>query len=196
MGNNSNQKSFGFIVGGDGGGGTSSKGPPFSVSGTESSLNQDRWLIPRRYKLADTPTGTSNGDYLSGASEDFSASELATQDLVLNLRLENFVASGVSNPIYYELIFAMQQTSLDADLQFGIFKTNPSEGDTTVSSVFTSLATSQPSTTSNGIKKISGTISESLSSGTICSFGFYNPSGTPASQDVDDLRYWISVYFN
>jgi len=139
VGNNSNQKSFGFIVGGDGGGGTRSKGAPFSVSGTENSLNQDRWLIPRRYKLADNPTGTSNGDYLSGASEDFSASELATQDLVLNLRLENFIASGVSNPIYYEVIFAIQQTSLDADLQFGIFKTNPSEGDTTVSSVLQAL---------------------------------------------------------
>ena len=188
-------RNFGWSISGQRGG-RESFGGSFSVSGTESSLNQDRWLIPRRYKLADNPTGTSNGDYLSGASEDFSASELATQDLVLNLRLENFISSGSSNPIGYQVIFAMEQTSLEADLQFGIFKTNPSEGDTTVSSAFTSYATTQPSSTANGIKKISGTISDTIAAGTICSFGFRNPSGTPDIQDIDDLRYWITVYFN
>jgi len=195
MGNNL-KKGFGFNLGGGGGAGGSGISSMFSVSGTENSLNEDRWLAPRRYKLADNPTGTSSGDYLSGASEDFSISELTNQSFTTNIRLENFLSNGITNPIRYEVMFSMQQTSLDADLQFGIFKSSPTDGDTTLSYSFTSYVTSQPHATTNGIKKISGTITDTISASTICSFGFHNPSGTPATQDVDDLRYWITVYFN
>jgi hypothetical protein len=183
MGNRSN--AFGWSIGGGGSG--SNAAAMFSVSGTENSFNQNRWLIPRRYK---------DGDYLSGASEDLDATELANQSFDTNIRLEQFVADGVVNPVRYEVCFAMQQTALDSNMQFGIFEANPSDGATTLAYTFTSYASAQPYGTTNGLKRIKGAISDTLTAGTICSFGFHNPSGTPVSQDIDDLKYWITVYFN
>lgn len=171
-------------------GGVSSGGAGlFAVSGTEASLNQNRWLVPRRYK---------SGDYLSGASEDFSTSELATIDFDTNIRLEQFVADGTIQPVRYEIMIATQQTEteLDAKLQFGLFRANPANGDATLTYLFSEIGSLFPNTTTNTIQKLSGTISETLIAGTICSFGFYNPSGTPATQDIDNLKYWITVYFN
>ena len=175
---------------------TGTGGAMFAVSGMENSFNEDRWLIPRRYKLAVSPTGTSNGDYLSGASEDLSAVEMANIDFVTHLRLETFVSDGVLQPVRYEVYIVMQQTALDANVEFGIFETNPTNGDSDITYTFTSYGSTQPYGTADRIKKISGTISDTLTAGTICSFGFHNPSGTPATQDIDDLRYWITVYFN
>ena len=162
-------------------------GAMFAVSGMENSFNEERWLIPRRYK---------DGDYLSGASEDLSAVEMANIDFVTHLRLETFVSDGVLQPVRYEVYIVMQQTALDANVEFGIFETNPTDGDSDITYTFTSYGSTQPYGTADRIKKISGTISDTLTAGTICSFGFHNPSGTPATQDIDDLRYWITVYFN
>ena len=159
----------------------------FVASGNESSFNENRWLIPRRYK---------SGDYLSGASEDFSAAELANQSFDLNLRLENFIADGIIKPVRYEVYFSIQQTSIDSDMEFGIFKSLPSAGASNLSYAFPPYTSSQPFGTTNGLVRLNGNISDNLSAGTICSFGFHNPSGTPANQDIDNLKYWITVYFN
>ena len=107
-----------------------------------------------------------------------------------------FVSDGVLQPVRYEVYIVMQQTALDANVEFGIFETNPTNGDSDITYTFTSYGSTQPYGTADRIKKISGTISDTLTAGTICSFGFHNPSGTPATQDIDDLRYWITVYFN
>ena len=88
------------------------------------------------------------------------------------------------------------ETELDAKLQFGLFRANPANGDATLTYLFSEIGSLFPNTTTNTIQKLSGTISETLIAGTICSFGFYNPSGTPATQDIDNLKYWITVYFN
>ena len=159
-------------------------GAMFSVSGNENSFDANRWLIPRRYK---------DGAYLSGASEDFSSSELATISFDTHLRLQGFVADGVLKPLRYEIYIAMQQTTLAGDLQFGVFEDVPTDGDATLGYAFTSYATMQPHGTTDRIKRISGTISDTLAAGTLCSFGFHNPSG---GTDIDDFKYWITVYFN
>ena len=176
---------------------TGTGGAMFAISGMENSFNENRWLVPRRYKLSTNPTGTSNGDYLSGASEDFSAAELANIDFVTHLRLQNFMADGNLQPVRYEGYIAMQQIALHHDLEFGVFEASPSDGDADLAYTFTSYDTMQPHGVTNKIKRISGTISDTLAAGTMCSFGFHNPTWTtPADQDIDDFRYWITVYFN
>lgn len=180
---------FGWGTAGGGGGGSGSGAAAmFAVSGTEVSFDQNRWLIPRRYK---------DGDYLSGASEDFDATELANQSFNTNIRLEQFIADGSIHPVRYEVWFAMQQTSLDVNMQFGIFKSTLQEGDSTISYAFTSYGSSQPYETTDQPVRLKGDIVETLQAGQICSFGFHNPTGdAPATQDIDDLKYWITVYFN
>ena len=167
---------------------TGTGGAMFAISGNENSFNENRWLIPRRYK---------DGDYLSGASEDLSAAEMATIQFDTHLRLQNFLADGNLQPVRYEGYIAMQQIILHHDLEFGVFEASPADGDATLAYTFTSYDTMQPHGTTDRIKKISGTISDTLAAGTMCSFGFHNPAYvTPADQDIDDFKYWITVYFN
>ena len=114
-----------------------------------------------------------------------------------HLRLQNFIADGILQPVRYEGYIAMQQITLANDLEFGVFEESPSDGDATLAYVFTSYDTMQPYGTTDRIKKVSGTITDTLAAGTMCSFGFHNPAhGTPADQDIDDFKYWITVYFN
>ena len=163
-------------------------GAMFAVSGNENSFDENRWLIPRRYK---------DGDYLSGASEDLSVAEMATIQFDTHLRLQNFLADGNLQPVRYEGYIAMQQITLHHDLEFGVFEASPADGDATLAYTFTSYDTMQPHGTTDRIKKVSGTISDTLAAGTMCSFGFHNPAYvTPGDQDIDDFKYWITVYFN
>tara|TARA_R110002167_G_scaffold285581_1_gene490635 strand:- start:320 stop:1006 length:687 start_codon:yes stop_codon:yes gene_type:complete len=166
------------------------RGSMFTISGNEGSFNENRWLIPRRYK---------DGAYLSGASEDFSAAELATISFDTHMRIQSFIGDGVKNPHKIILYTAMDQTSLANNLEFGLFISTPSPNDLTLTYTFYKLFDVNIASVSTGIRKTiwnGPTVITPLSiEGVIYSYGFHNPAhATPINQDIDNLKYWATIY--
>ena len=134
MGNNQN-KGFGFYVGGDGGSSGGGNGAFQWLSGSEGTFGVGNYLHPRKG---------------GGAMEEESS---LTTSFVDSVNFETNISDGIRTLSAYRISFAMAETSLDEDLQFGIFKVSPSDGDTDFTFTFTDpTGGMQPDSTTNGIK--------------------------------------------
>ena len=145
------------------------------LSGSEGTFTAGNYLHPRKG---------------GGAMEEEASLTTTFEDSV---NFETNIADGIRTLSAYRISFAMVETSLAVGLQFGLFKVSPSDGDTDFTYTFTDLTGAmQPDSTTNGIKEFSGSISETLTAGTLYSFGFHNPSG---GTEITDLYFWGTIYY-